>query len=223
MATTAAVTWIQLSAGLCAEPPVNGMSDAEGDAEGDGAACTKLLRLAEIRQHGAACEQPWVIKGTGVYNISDWVSNHPGGKIIMRAAGPSIEPYWDIFIVQSVITAIRQDQADSSSMDMEVEGYAFSGGGRRVVRVDISVDNGQTWSQARIEPDQTQGRKAWSWVLWKYCCERPINSSYVIVKAVEDAYNVQPDTHGPIFNFRGNLANAWHRMRFADQGAGEKE
>jgi hypothetical protein len=34
----------------------------------------------------------------------------------------------------------------------------------------------------------------------------------LVCKAVDDSYNVQPDTFGPIYNARGVLANAWHRV-----------
>lgn len=49
--------------------------------------------------------------------------------------------------------------------------YAYSGGGRGVARVDVSVDGGQTWQVANI----TQGRykegdysRTWTWALWEY-------------------------------------------------------
>jgi sulfite oxidase len=113
--------------------------------------------------------------------------------------------------VQSAITAIRHDP-DS----IFVEGYAFSGGGRRIIRVDVSVDNGQTWEQAQIEPHKQEGHKAWSWSLWNYRCPRSLAGNSVVVKAVDEAYNVQPETHGPTWNFRGNLVNAWHRVRIED-------
>lgn len=31
-------------------------------------------------------------------------------------------------------------------------------------------------------------------------------------KAVDDSYNVQPDTFKPIYNARGVLSNAWNRV-----------
>ena len=34
-----------------------------------------------------------------VYDITDWVGAHPGGEVILRAAGSSIEPYWNIFSI----------------------------------------------------------------------------------------------------------------------------
>lgn len=115
--------------------------------------------------------------------------------------------------VQSAITSLRR-AASNPAGPLLVEGYAFSGGGRKIVRVDVSVDNGKTWDQARLEPDQALGNKAWSWTRWTYKCDsQPPPDSHVVVKAVDESYNVQPDTHGPAFNFRGNLANAWHRVR----------
>lgn len=111
--------------------------------------------------------------------------------------------------VQSAITSLHHSPNPGST----IEGYAISGGGRKIIRVDISTDDGQTWNQAQIEPDQQIGSKAWSWTRWKYHCPRLEPGSNVVVKAIDEAYNVQPDTHAPTFNFRGNLTNAWHRVR----------
>lgn len=118
--------------------------------------------------------------------------------------------------VQSAITAIRRDKDTRDLDSLVVEGYAFSGGGRRIIRVDVSVDNGQTWEQAHIEPHKSRGHRAWSWSLWNYRCPRPPAGSQVIVKAIDETYNTQPDTYGPTWNFRGNLTNSWHRVHIDD-------
>lgn len=34
----------------------------------------------------------------------------------------------------------------------------------------------------------------------------------LVCKAVDDSYNVQPDSFKPIYNARGVLANAWQRV-----------
>ena len=40
-----------------------------------------------------------------------------------------------------------------------VRGYAYSGGGRNIVRVDVSADKGQTWHAATIDnPGQLPSR-----------------------------------------------------------------
>ncbi|KAJ4292849.1 hypothetical protein N0V88_005507 [Collariella sp. IMI 366227] len=56
-------------------------------------------RLADIRKHDASSPEPWVIFEDKVYNITEWVAAHPGGDVILRAAGASIEPYWNIFTI----------------------------------------------------------------------------------------------------------------------------
>ncbi|CRK48833.1 hypothetical protein BN1723_016955, partial [Verticillium longisporum] len=44
-------------------------------------------------------ERPWVTHEDKVYDITDWIGAHPGGDVILRAAGGSIDPYWNIFTV----------------------------------------------------------------------------------------------------------------------------
>jgi len=53
-----------------------------------------------------------------------------------------------------------------------VRGYAYSGGGRRIVRVDVSADDGETWVSADLEDkpkiaaDQAKRGRDWTWTLW---------------------------------------------------------
>jgi sulfite oxidase len=58
-------------------------------------------RLSEVRTHDASHPNPWVTYQDRVYDITDWVSAHPGGDVILRAAGQSIDPYWAIFTVHN--------------------------------------------------------------------------------------------------------------------------
>jgi sulfite oxidase len=50
---------------------------------------------------------------------------------------------------------------------VELKGYAWSGGGRSIIRVDVSLDGGKTWQVADVKPtaNQEDGR-AWAWSLW---------------------------------------------------------
>ncbi|KFY19993.1 hypothetical protein V491_04067, partial [Pseudogymnoascus sp. VKM F-3775] len=59
----------------------------------------KYFRLDEISSHDGASARPWVTRGTSVYDITDWIPAHPGGEVILRACGGSIDPYWDIFSI----------------------------------------------------------------------------------------------------------------------------
>ncbi|KAK7753076.1 hypothetical protein SLS62_005026 [Diatrype stigma] len=52
--------------------------------------------ITEIKEHGPDSERPWVVYEDKVYDITEWAGAHPGGEVILRAAGSSIEPYWNI-------------------------------------------------------------------------------------------------------------------------------
>jgi len=108
-----------------------------------------------------------------------------------------------------------------------VQGYAYSGGGRDIARVDVSLDGGKTWDQAELvddcaKPGSCFGNKQWSWKRWRYVGQLALPTprdgdakpcTTVVVKATDDGYNSQPETHSSIYNVRGNLPTAWHRIR----------
>jgi cytochrome b involved in lipid metabolism len=67
----------------------------------------RKIRLAEVRQHGRSAESRWVVRGTRVYDITEWIPNHPGGEVILRAVGGVIDSYWNIFSIHQ-----KQDVVD---------------------------------------------------------------------------------------------------------------
>ena len=59
-------------------------------------------------------------------------------------------------------------------MGAAVRGYAYSGGGRNVIRVDVSPDGGKTWHVATLDnPGQLQHRYS-----SLQCC-RPVHASLI--------------------------------------------
>ncbi|GAB6029610.1 hypothetical protein CHUAL_005350 [Chamberlinius hualienensis] len=100
---------------------------------------------------------------------------------------------------------------------VKVSGYSWSGGGRQVVRVDVSADGGKSWHTAQLHPCDSPLNHSWAWRLWQV--EIPVSADTksnskleLICKAVDSSYNVQPDTVAPVWNLRGVLNNAWHRV-----------
>ncbi|KAI6082280.1 Oxidoreductase, molybdopterin-binding domain-containing protein [Hypoxylon rubiginosum] len=185
--------------------------------------------------HVAARCVKWVNKIV----ISDEESNTTWQRRDYKCFGPNeVKQDWDkykaiqIMPITSAITRTRlkpaEEQSASDAVKMtagpvvQLEGYAYSGGGREIQRVDVSLDGGETWDQARLLDDTQleRGSKAWCWKRWKYEARLPkaANSSngesktILMVKATDDAYNTQPETHKSIYNLRGNLATAWHRV-----------
>lgn len=98
---------------------------------------------------------------------------------------------------------------------VKVKGYAWSGGGRKIVRVDVSSDGGKNWQAADVlESDEARHPWAWGWTIWS--AEVPIPrgelEAQLCVKAVDSQYNTQPENFENIWNLRGVLANAYHRV-----------
>jgi sulfite oxidase len=113
-------------------------------------------------------------------------------------------------------TVNLQSNGDGNAEIVEMSGYAWSGGGRRIIRVDVSADGGQSWQVAELgEGAQQPAGQAWAWTQWTAAVKWPAQagqSTQLICKAIDCSYNVQPDTFSGIYNRRGVLSNAWHRI-----------
>ena len=101
---------------------------------------------------------------------------------------------------------------------IKAKGWAWAGGGRNVVRVDVTGDDGKSWSTAEIVKggDQKFGR-AWAWVFWE--CEVPAKvdkdgTVKLASKAVDMAFNSQPEKADHGWNVRGLGNNSWYRTEF---------
>jgi len=107
-----------------------------------------------------------------------------------------------------------------------ITGYAYSGAGHAVIRVDVSIDGGETWTQAELtRPNEAQhirSGRAWAWVQWQLSITVPTSPSgkcSIVCKAVDDQYNQQPHDASAIWNIRGILNTSWGR---ADIQVGQK-
>ncbi|KAI0659447.1 hypothetical protein C8Q70DRAFT_1053815 [Cubamyces menziesii] len=124
--------------------------------------------------------------------------------------------------LQSVIVKPTHDEriplVDKGCLDRTytVEGYAFSGGGDRVERVELSLDGGQTWRYCFrhfTDSPLRHGEKYWAWIFWS--CEvklQELVSAYeIIVRAQDGRKNYQPEHIS--WNLMGMMNNAWYRVR----------
>lgn len=121
----------------------------------------------------------------------------------------------------------RQSEDDSGQLLLlpfiEVAGYAWSGGGRAVIRVDLSLDGGQSWHVAELSKEDQPPRPphhTYSWTTWKVDLPLKPGSSLhqgkeyeIICRATDSSYNTQPRDARDIWNFRGLLNNSWHRVK----------
>ena len=128
------------------------------------------------------------------------------------STAPSIQ---ELPVTSFISTPMDGATLSKDESSISLRGIAWSGGGREVVRVDVSADGGETWHVAEIIAGAGQPYMcAWAWVVWEASVPMPRSKGEVELccKAVDQSYNVQPDTAGPIWNLRGCLSNAWHRI-----------
>lgn len=117
----------------------------------------------------------------------------------------------------------------------QARGYAYGGGGRRITRVEVTIDKGKSWRLAHIEyledryrdaeQDLFQGRLDMSWRESCFCwcfwsLDIPVqelaNASDMIVRAMDESMNVQPkDMYWSVL---GMMNNPWFRVTISTEG-----
>ena len=101
---------------------------------------------------------------------------------------------------------------------LKIEGFAWSGGGRGILRVDVSLDGGDTWQLAELKQGSEQNpNRAWAWTFWELNIDKPNKLSFlgfnkikIICKATDIGYNTQPKHKNDTWNIRGLNNNSWH-------------
>ena len=98
-------------------------------------------------------------------------------------------------------SVIATADVDSSTGTLHVKGYAVGGPSGPVGRVQVSIDEGCSWTEAK----KVYQEGKWSWTLWESAISRgPIGahpSKVVYSRAVDVNGNVQPA--GMDWNLRG--------------------
>eukprot|EP00189_Rhodosorus_marinus_P013086 CAMPEP_0184738324 /NCGR_PEP_ID=MMETSP0315-20130426/1003_1 /TAXON_ID=101924 /ORGANISM="Rhodosorus marinus, Strain UTEX LB 2760" /LENGTH=549 /DNA_ID=CAMNT_0027205989 /DNA_START=781 /DNA_END=2430 /DNA_ORIENTATION=- len=119
-----------------------------------------------------------------------------------------------------VISAICSARVEED--EVVVQGYAYSGGGRGIIRVDVTADNGSSWEIAELSPaDPKQKRnRVYGWTLWSATlklpeCKKTLEDGCLVLRsrAVDSQYNLQPENCEKIWNLRGVLSNSWHKKK----------
>ncbi|KAI9275646.1 Oxidoreductase, molybdopterin-binding domain-containing protein [Phascolomyces articulosus] len=133
------------------------------------------------------------------------------------------EEYWSItpaigeYNVQSFVCDPPEGLVDApvlaNAQPVKVQGYALSGGGRSIQRVDVSGDDGNSWVHAELQcqpADERTSSYTWSWTLWTASVHvKP--GIRLVSRAVDSAGNIQQEF--PVWNLRGVLNGAWRTVK----------
>eukprot|EP01111_Echinosteliopsis_oligospora_P007133 TRINITY_DN2177_c0_g3_i1.p1 TRINITY_DN2177_c0_g3~~TRINITY_DN2177_c0_g3_i1.p1 ORF type:complete len:948 (+),score=270.77 TRINITY_DN2177_c0_g3_i1:99-2942(+) len=141
----------------------------------------------------------------------------------------AVEAGWwynpDYNLYELNINSVIGTPANGSILSLELaeqhpiifSGYAYSGGGRKITRVEITLDKGATWEMCTISyaHDAIRHRyKYWSWCQWMVAVEpwKIMRSEEISVRAFDIAGNTQPKD--PTWNLLGMLNNCWYTVKF---------
>lgn len=136
------------------------------------------------------------------------------------------------------IVKLINERKDGKQLSyIPVRGYAYSGGGKMIIRVDISIDNGSSWTTAELEEDvcvngnnyvnekYEKRNQSYNWTRW--CAKVEIddkklsnilkneNKVEILCRAFDSAYNSQPERPETVWNVRGVVNNSWHKIKVA--------
>ncbi|GAC1470771.1 MAG: hypothetical protein PVSMB5_18730 [Ktedonobacteraceae bacterium] len=89
-----------------------------------------------------------------------------------------------------------------------IQGYAVAGEGQQIERVELSSNGGAAWTQARwLEPP-----RPWTWCFWEVMVPLGSGTHQLIVRAWDSGGGQQPAEIRQLWNWKGYLNNAWHRV-----------
>ncbi|CAL0317905.1 unnamed protein product [Lupinus luteus] len=96
-----------------------------------------------------------------------------------------------------------------------MRGYAYSGGGRKVTRVEVTMDGGEMWYVCTLEHEEKPNKygKYWCWCFWSLEVEvlDLLGAKEIAVRAWDESHNTQP--HKLIWNVMGMMNNCWFKVK----------
>ena len=105
--------------------------------------------------------------------------------------------------------------AESIEKSFEIGGYAHAGGGRKVTRVEISLDKGVTGNISTIDRKERLNEYGmhWCWVVWSFeiIGADLVGCDEIWCRAWDDANSPQPEN--PTWTLMGQNANHIFRMK----------
>ncbi|KZW00926.1 hypothetical protein EXIGLDRAFT_603533 [Exidia glandulosa HHB12029] len=180
------------------------------------------------REHGAPlrvvvpgyCGARWVKWVTHIHLSPHESANHymqRDYKVLPPSSGEEAENggHWDN---EEPITEMPLNSAIASISASTVKGYALPGPGDKgsISRVEVSLDDGSTWSDALI----TYRGGRWGWVLWEYQFHTGSDrdgtrkvKGVALSRAVDEEGKTQP--REGTWNLRGVCYDGYGRMEYS--------
>ena len=160
-----------------------------------GARSVKWLREITLQEHAS----------TNPYQARDYKLFPP--EITARTADWSRGKAIENLILNAAITTPQEGETVAAG-PTRIQGYAISGKGAPVERVELSADGGKTWTTAKI----VERADPFAWCFWEVMVALSPGDCQVIVRAWDASKRTQPEDVRQLWNFKGYMNNAWHRV-----------
>ena len=95
-----------------------------------------------------------------------------------------------------------------SAGKVTVRGWAMATGGEVIQKVELSPDGGQNWQVTEL----TEQGNQWTWSFWTGTVTLAPGKHTLVARATDSAGRCQPESVAPLWNFKGYMNNAWHRV-----------
>ncbi|BBY05082.1 sulfite oxidase [Mycobacterium noviomagense] len=106
---------------------------------------------------------------------------------------------------------VPADGTEVAAGPLEIRGYALAGEGAGVARVEVSLDQGNSWRQAEL----AAARSPWAWRHWSLTVEPEPGPLTVTARAWDTTGATQPESAEVLWNPRGYANNSWARVHVA--------
>jgi sulfite oxidase len=104
---------------------------------------------------------------------------------------------------------VPDDGARLPARPTDVIGYAFAGAGRRIIRVEVSLDGGRTWTKVDVDDPPSP----WAWQLWHTTLDLSVGPVEITARAWDEAVSPGPGTRAGLRHPADDADDAWSRIR----------
>jgi nitrate reductase (NAD(P)H) len=145
---------------------------------------------------------------------------------------------YDLNVNSAIACPAHEERLSLKEESYEAKGYAYGGGGRRITRLELSLDKGRTWRLANIEYPEDRYRNfedhqlykstidmSWRdscfcWCFWNLSIPTADlkDASDIVIRGMDEAMNVQPkDMYWSVL---GMMNNPWFRVKIHQEEGG---
>ena len=116
--------------------------------------------------------------------------------------------------IQSCITHMEEIEEEyrNGEKNFRVHGYTYSSKPMVFPKVHVSIDGGENWYKAGVNPHFEDLKKfKWGWALWSIDFKIDEKPRIIMCRASDNDGNIQPENINDIWNLRGLSNNSVHK------------